>query len=68
MSSDAFTGSTVLVTGCRRGIGKAVALAFADAGADVVGVSATLESDGGEVGREVESRGVTFQRTCLRLR
>jgi 2-dehydro-3-deoxy-D-gluconate 5-dehydrogenase len=60
VSSDSFTGSTVLVTGCRRGIGKAVALAFADAGADVVGVSATLESDGGEVGREVESRGVTF--------
>ena len=65
MSSDAFTGSTVLVTGCRRGIGKAVALAFADAGADVVGVSATLESDGGAVGREVESRGVTFHgHTC----
>jgi 2-deoxy-D-gluconate 3-dehydrogenase len=61
VSSDPFDGSTVLVTGCRRGIGKAVALAFADAGADVIGVSATLEPDGGSVGREVEARGATFQ-------
>jgi 2-deoxy-D-gluconate 3-dehydrogenase len=61
VSSDGLAGSTVLVTGCRRGIGKAVAIAFADAGADVVGVSATLEPDGGIVGREVESRGVMFR-------
>ena len=61
MSSDGFAGSTVLVTGCRRGIGKAVAIAFADAGADVIGVSATLEPDGGAVGREVESRGARFR-------
>jgi 2-deoxy-D-gluconate 3-dehydrogenase len=53
-------GSTVLVTGCRRGIGKAVALSFAEAGADVIGVSANLEADGGDVGREVEARGRRF--------
>jgi 2-deoxy-D-gluconate 3-dehydrogenase len=58
--STSFEGSTVLVTGCRRGIGAAAAIAFADAGADVIGVSATLEADGGEVGCEVEKRGVTF--------
>ncbi len=51
----------MLVTGCRRGIGAAAAIAFADAGADVIGVSATLEADGGEVGSEVEKRGVTFR-------
>ena len=61
MTSNDFKGSTVLVTGCRRGIGKAVALAFADAGADVLGVSATLESDGGDIGRDVRACGVTFQ-------
>ncbi len=61
MTSGAFAGSTVLVTGCRRGIGKAIALAFADVGANVLGVSATLEPDGGDVGREVEERGATFQ-------
>ncbi len=51
----------MLVTGCRRGIGAAAAVAFADAGADVIGVSATLEADGGEVGSEVEKRGVAFR-------
>ena len=65
MSSKAFTGPTVLVTGCRRGIGKAVALAFAATGADIIGVSATLEADGGAVGREVEALGRTFRgHTC----
>ena len=33
---------TALVTGCKRGIGKAMACALAEAGADIVGVSATL--------------------------
>jgi len=61
VSSTEFAGSTALVTGCRRGIGRAVALAFADAGADIVGVSASLEQDGGSVGREIEARGRTFQ-------
>ena len=37
------SGRTALVTGCRRGIGKAAAVALAAAGADVVGVSASLE-------------------------
>ena len=50
-------GRTALVTGCRRGIGKAAAVALAAAGADVVGVSASLERTASEVGREVEARG-----------
>ena len=54
-------GTTALVTGCRRGIGKAAALALAAAGADVVGVSVSLEPDGGDVGREVEALGRTFR-------
>ncbi len=37
-------GKTALVTGCKRGIGKAMAIALADAGADIIGVSATLEN------------------------
>jgi 2-deoxy-D-gluconate 3-dehydrogenase len=59
--SPSFAGSTVLVTGCRRGIGKAIALAFAGAGADVIGVSATLDEDVDTVGREVEGLGVSFR-------
>ena len=39
-------GKTALVTGCKRGIGKAMAVALAEAGADIIGVSATLEPGG----------------------
>ena len=46
-------GKTALVTGCRRGIGKAMAMALAEAGADVVGVSKTLEPSGSAIEREV---------------
>ena len=51
---------TALVTGCRRGIGRATAVALAAAGADVVGVSASLEP-GSEVGAEVEALGRDFR-------
>jgi 2-deoxy-D-gluconate 3-dehydrogenase len=54
------TGRTAVVTGARRGIGRAIAVALAAAGADIVGVSANLESDGGEVGRAVRAAGRTF--------
>jgi 2-dehydro-3-deoxy-D-gluconate 5-dehydrogenase len=52
-------GKTALVTGCKRGIGRAMAVALAEAGADVVGVSATLEPDS-EVEREVRLLGQEF--------
>ncbi|RME71773.1 MAG: SDR family oxidoreductase [Chloroflexi bacterium] len=53
-------GKTALVTGCKRGIGKAMALALAEAGADVVGVSATLEPSGSAVEREITALGRRF--------
>jgi len=53
-------GKTALVTGCRRGIGKAMALALAEAGADIVGVSRSLEA-GSEVESEVRALGRGFQ-------
>lgn len=53
-------GKTALVTGCRRGIGRAMAVALAEAGADIVGVSRALEACGSEVEREVTSLGRRF--------
>ncbi|WP_422351819.1 SDR family NAD(P)-dependent oxidoreductase [Flagellimonas sp.] len=53
-------GKTALVTGCKRGIGKAMALGLAEAGADIIGVSATLEASGSDVEREVQSIGRNF--------
>jgi 2-deoxy-D-gluconate 3-dehydrogenase len=53
------TGRTALVTGCRRGIGKAIAVGMALAGADIIGVSRSLGS-GSEVEAQVTAAGVGF--------
>ena len=55
------TGKTALVTGCKRGIGKAMALALAEAGADIIGVSATLELSGSGIEQEVLALGRSFK-------
>lgn len=54
-------GKVALVTGCKRGIGKAMAIGLAEAGADIVGVSATLESEGSEVEKEILALGRNFK-------
>lgn len=58
-------GKTALVTGCRRGIGKAMAVALAEAGADIAGVSQALEASGSAVEKEVQATGRRFRAyTC----
>ncbi|HEY1054588.1 MAG TPA: SDR family NAD(P)-dependent oxidoreductase, partial [Emticicia sp.] len=37
------SGKVALVTGCNKGIGKAMAIGLAEAGADIIGVSASIE-------------------------
>jgi 2-deoxy-D-gluconate 3-dehydrogenase len=60
-SSFSLAGQRALVTGCSRGIGQAMAVGLAEAGADIIGVSASLPADGGETGRLVRATGREFQ-------
>ncbi len=53
-------GKTALVTGCKRGIGKAMAIGLAEAGADIIGVSATLAQSGSEIEQAVLALGRKF--------
>lgn len=54
-------GKTAIVTGCNRGIGKGMALAMAEAGAHVIGVSATMKLSGSEIEQEITAMGGTFK-------
>ncbi len=54
-------GRTALVTGCRRGIGRAITIALAQAGADILGVSRQLEPDS-DVEQAVIALGRRFTR------
>lgn len=54
------TGKTALVTGVKRGIGKAMAIALAEAGASIIGVSASLEKEGSAVEKELLELGASF--------
>ena len=53
-------GKTALVTGARRGLGKAMAIALAEAGADIVAASAGQEPSGSKIEGEVQARGRKF--------
>lgn len=53
-------GKTALVTGARRGIGYGMAVALAEAGADIIGVSASLEAGGSEIEKAVTGLGRKF--------
>lgn len=49
-----------LVTGCSSGIGMAVAIELANAGADIIGVSNSLSATGSDVAKAVEAAGKKF--------
>ena len=61
LSKFSLAGKTALVTGCKRGIGKGMAVALAAAGADIIGVSASLETAGSDVEKEVKDLGRKFK-------
>ena len=54
------TGKTALVTGCNRGIGFAMAQGLAEAGADIIGVSASLKAEGSEIETAIKAAGRKF--------
>lgn len=54
-------GKTALVTGCNKGIGMSMAIALAEAGADIIGVSGSMRSSGSEVGNAVIAAGQNFK-------
>jgi 2-deoxy-D-gluconate 3-dehydrogenase len=60
LNSFDLSGKTALVTGAKRGIGRGMAEALASAGADIIGVSVSLEKDGGAVGDAVRAMGRKF--------
>lgn len=53
-------GKTALVTGCKRGIGFAMAEALAEAGANILGVSASLEPEGSDIEKAVKAHNRKF--------
>ncbi|KAA9339179.1 2-dehydro-3-deoxy-D-gluconate 5-dehydrogenase KduD [Hymenobacter busanensis] len=54
------TGKVALVTGCNKGIGQAMALGLAEAGADIIGVSASMALQGSDTQQQVEALGRRF--------
>ncbi len=51
---------TALVTGCNRGIGMAIAIALANSGANIIGVSNQMPDSGSEVEQAVVAAGQKF--------
>ncbi len=54
-------GKIALVTGCNKGIGKGIAIGLAEAGADIIGVSASIELSGSQIEQEVAALGRRFK-------
>ncbi|MDH2291432.1 SDR family oxidoreductase [Cobetia sp. 10Alg 146] len=52
---------TAVVTGASRGIGAAMAIALAEAGTDIIAISASMTADGGDVGERIRALGRSFQ-------
>ena len=53
-------GKRIFITGGSRGIGLAIAVELANAGADIIGVSNSMPAAGSEVAKAVESAGRKF--------
>ena len=57
MTSNELTGKVAIVTGAGRNIGRAIALALADAGASIVVNARSNRAEADAVAREIEAAG-----------
>ena len=55
------SGKTALVTGGNKGIGKSMAIGLAEAGANIIVVSGSVELQGSEIEKEVTALGRQFK-------
>lgn len=55
------TGKTAVITGGNKGIGKGMALGLAEAGADIIAVSSSIELSGSTIEKEVKALGRNFK-------
>jgi 2-deoxy-D-gluconate 3-dehydrogenase len=55
------TGKTALVTGGNKGIGKGMAIGLAEAGADIIVVSGSVELQGSDIEKQVTGLGRKFK-------
>lgn len=54
------SGKLAVVTGANRGLGAGIAVALAEAGADIVGLSRSMPTDGGDTALSVSQLGREF--------
>ena len=58
-------GKTAIVTGAARGIGKAIALKFAQEGANIAFTDLVIDENAEATAKELEALGVKAKSLCL---